>query len=50
MFRKIQGLVKDGEKTVLGRKGRWGGVQVIDDNAKDYAFSNVFDVAAKAKP
>jgi hypothetical protein len=29
---------------------RKGGVQVIDDNAKDYAFSNVFDVAAKSKP
>jgi hypothetical protein len=27
-----------------------GGVEVIDDNPKDYAFSNVFDVAAKSKP
>ncbi len=27
-----------------------GGVEVIDDNAKDYAFSNVFDVAARSKP
>lgn len=27
-----------------------GGVEVIDDNAKDYAFSNVFDVAAHARP
>jgi hypothetical protein len=27
-----------------------GGVQVIDDSAKDYAFSNVFEVASKAKP
>jgi hypothetical protein len=25
-----------------------GGVQVIDDNAKDYAFSNVFDVASRS--
>lgn len=29
---------------------RKGGVDVIDDNAKDYAFSNVFDVAATSKP
>ncbi len=27
-----------------------GGVEVIDDNPKDYAFSNVFEVAAKSKP
>jgi hypothetical protein len=27
-----------------------GGVQVIDDSAKDYAFSNVFDVASKSRP
>ena len=27
-----------------------GGVQVIDDNAKDYAFSNVFDVASRSRP
>ncbi len=27
-----------------------GGVEVIDDNPKDYAFSNVFDVAAKSQP
>ena len=27
-----------------------GGVQVIDDNAKDYAFSNVFEVANASKP
>jgi hypothetical protein len=27
-----------------------GGVEVIDDNPKDYAFSNVFDVAARSKP
>ena len=25
-----------------------GGVQVIDDNAKDYAFSNVFEVASRS--
>jgi hypothetical protein len=27
-----------------------GGVEVIDDNPKDYAFSNVFDVAARSQP
>ena len=27
-----------------------GGVQIIDDNAKDYAFSNVFEVASKSAP
>lgn len=27
-----------------------GGVEVINDNAKNYVFSNVFQVASKAKP
>lgn len=27
-----------------------GGVQVIDDNARDYAFSNVFEVASRSRP
>lgn len=27
-----------------------GGVQIIDDDVKHYAFSNCFDVAAKSKP
>ena len=27
-----------------------GGVQIIDDNVKNYAFSNCFEVASKAKP
>ena len=27
-----------------------GGVQVIDDNPKNYVFSNVFEVASKSKP
>ena len=27
-----------------------GGVTVIDDDAKKYVFSNMFEVAAKAKP
>ncbi len=39
-------------QTVFGSVNHYakGGVQVIDDNAKDYAFSNVFEVAAKSKP
>ena len=27
-----------------------GGVQIIDDNVKNYAFSNCFEIASKAKP
>jgi hypothetical protein len=27
-----------------------GGVQIIDDDVKHYAFSNCFDIASKAKP
>ena len=27
-----------------------GGVEVINDNAKNYAFSNVFEICSKAKP
>ena len=27
-----------------------GSVQVIDDNPKNYAFSNIFEVASKSKP
>jgi hypothetical protein len=27
-----------------------GGVQVLDDDPKNYAFSNVFEVASKSKP
>lgn len=27
-----------------------GGVQIIDDNVKNYAFSNCFEIANKAKP
>jgi len=35
-------------RTVFGSLDGYvkGSVQVIDDNPKDYAFSNVFDVAA----
>src|SRR5258706_13565504 len=27
-----------------------GGVEVLDDDARNYAFSNVFEVASKSKP
>ena len=27
-----------------------GGVQIIDDNVKNYAFSNCFEIASKAQP
>src|SRR5215218_2058797 len=38
--------------TVFGSMDQYskGGVQVIDDRAKNYAFSNVFEVAAKSQP
>lgn len=29
---------------------RKGGVETIDDNPKNYAFSNIFEVASKSKP
>jgi hypothetical protein len=39
-------------KTVFGSLKHYekGGVQVIDDNPKRYAFSNVFEVASRSKP
>ena len=39
-------------KTVFGSLDRFdkGGVQNIDDNVKNYAFSNCFEIASKAKP
>ena len=39
-------------KTQFGSLDRFekGGVQMIDDNVKNYAFSNCFDIASKAKP
>src|SRR5262245_54751376 len=39
-------------KTVFGSLQRFekGGVDVIDDNPKNYVFSNLFEVAARAKP
>ncbi len=39
-------------QTVFGSLGQYvkGGVQAIDANPKDYAFSNVFDVASRSKP
>jgi len=41
-----------GSKTVFGSLEQFekGGVQVIDANPKHYVFSNVFEVASKAKP
>jgi hypothetical protein len=39
-------------KTVFGSLARYekGGVQIIDDNVKNYAFSNCFDIASRSKP
>jgi hypothetical protein len=39
-------------QTVFGSLKNYqkGGVQIIDDNPKDYAFSNVFEVASKSRP
>ena len=39
-------------KTQFGSLDRFekGGVQMIDDNVKHYAFSNCFEIASKAKP
>ncbi len=39
-------------RTVFGslEKFEKGGVQIIDDNPKNYVFSNVFEVASKSKP
>ena len=39
-------------RTVFGslEKFEKGGVQVIDDNPKNYVFSNIFEVASKSKP
>ena len=38
--------------TRFGSLDRWekGGVEVIDDDPRHYVFSNVFEVASKAKP
>jgi len=40
------------QQTVFGSLENYqkGGVQVIDDSPKNYAFSNVFEVASKSKP
>lgn len=39
-------------KTVFGSLSNYqkGGIQVINDDPKNYVFSNLFDVAAKSKP
>ena len=38
--------------TVFGSLDKFekGGVEVIQDNAKNYVFSNIYDVASRAKP
>ena len=40
------------QRTIFGSLEHYdkGGVQIIDDDPKRYAFSNVFEVAAKSKP
>jgi hypothetical protein len=40
------------QKTYFGSLENFqkGAVQVIDDNPKNYAFSNIFEVASKSKP
>jgi hypothetical protein len=39
-------------QTVFGSLARFekGGVQIIDDKVKNYAFSNCFEIASRAKP
>lgn len=39
-------------KTVFGSLGNYqkGGVEIINDDPKNYVFSNVFEVAEKSKP
>jgi len=39
-------------RTVFGSLDNYekGGVEIIDDDPKNYAFSNVFEVASKSKP
>ena len=39
-------------KTQFGSLDRYekGGVQAIDDNVKNYAFSNCFEIASRSKP
>ena len=40
------------QRTIFGSLEHYekGGVQIIDDDPKRYAFSNVFEVAAKSRP
>ena len=41
-----------GYTTVFGSLDKYekGRVEVINDNAKNYAFSNVFEICSKSKP
>jgi hypothetical protein len=49
---KLGGVTMSAYTTVFGSLGSYqkGGVEVIDDNAKNYAFSNVFEICSKSKP
>ena len=40
------------QQTVFGSLDSYqkGSVQIIDDNPKNYAFSNIFEVASQSKP
>src|SRR5260221_6847535 len=44
--------MNDGYQTRFGALGDYqkGGVEIIDDDAKNYVFSNVFEVASRSQP
>lgn len=46
------GVERSSYTTVFGSLNEWnkGGVELINDDARHYAFSNVFEVASRAKP
>lgn len=46
------GTERSSYTTVFGALDAWdkGGVELINDDARHYAFSNVFEVASKSKP
>ena len=46
------GVEKSAYTTVFGSLDSYtkGGVELINDDARHYAFSNMFEVAAKSKP
>ena len=49
---KAGAVEKESYTTVFGSLDSYnkGGVELINDDARHYAFSNVFEVAAKSKP